>query len=296
MISRKAGAAAIAAASLLFFACATKPAPVQQEAAAAETQKVRKERVVTVRVPVLVKAASYYADGLADSYSVYSYDDSQTKLLEKKSFDAARPDPVERVVFQYDGAGLIAETAYDADGKIKIRHEYSLDAEGRVATDRVLDSKGLVQTVSVYVYDSDGNKLEWKVIDRDSVTKADTSYSYQNGRLVLIQMKNASGALSGSIQIEYDAQGRELKRSYLGADGSLQKYELNIYAADAAGRLEALETHYPSGSLSARTAYTYGPDGEMLTAVDSDSRAAVKGSWKYEYRIREDQKTEVYYE
>ncbi len=297
MISRKAVSALLAVALLLLSACATRPAPVSQtETVPAAVQKVRKERTVTVRVPILIKETAFYPDGLVDSYSVYSYDEAQMRLLEKKSFDAARPDPVERIVSQYEGGRLVSNTTYDSDGKVRVKREYGYDASDRLVSERVLDSKGLVQSISAFSYDSDGNKTEWKVLDKDSISKAVTSYSYQNGKLVLIEMKNGSGALTGSIRIEYDAQGREVKRSYLGTDGALQKYEQSVYAEGTNGLPAALETHYPSGALNVRTAYTYGPDGEILAEVDTDSKSAVKETRKYEYRIREDHKTEVYYE
>lgn len=287
---------ALAAASLLALSCAGGPSAVSgasKKSAAAPAAKVKKERTVAVKTPVLVKETAFYSDGLVDSYSVYSYDDSQTTLLEKKSYDAARPDPVERLVPQYKDGKRSAELVYDADGKAKLTREFDLDAAGRIAQERILDSKGALQSVSSYAYDAEGNRVEWKVLDASSILRAVTSYSYKAGKLALIEMRGPSGAKTGSIAVEYDAAGRELKRSYLAADGSLQKYEASIYEGN---RLVALETRRPDGSLASRLSYAYGEAGELLSATETDSKGAVKGTTKYEYRIREDQKTEVYYE
>jgi YD repeat-containing protein len=285
---------AIVAGALLAFSCAGGPSAISGASKSkAAPVKVKKERTLVVRTPVLLKETTFYPDGLVDTYSIYAYDETQSKLLEKKSFDPARSDPIERVVSAYQDGKLSAEEVYDADGKVKLRREFALDPAGRVATERLLDAKGAVQSSSTYAYDAAGNRTEWRVLDAGSVLRAVTSYSYEGGKLVLIEMRGTSGAKTGSIAVEYGASGLEIKRSYFAADGSLQKFEARVYEGS---RLVALETHRADASLSSKVAYAYGPDGELLSATETDSASAVREIRKFEYRIREDQKTEVYYE
>jgi YD repeat-containing protein len=254
---------------------------------------VKKERTILVKTPVLVRESAFYPDGLIDTYSLYSYDETQTRLLEKRSFDPARSEPVERVVSEYKDGMLSAETSYDADGKAKLRREFTLDGAGRVISERLFDAKGNPQSSSTYAYDASGKRSEWRALDAASVVRAVTSYSYKGGKLVLIEMRAASGAKTGSISIEYGVDGLEAKKSYFAADGTLQKYEASVYEG---GRLAALETRRPDGSLSAKSAYAYGENGELVCLTETDSKSALRETKKYEYRIREDQKTEIYYE
>jgi len=274
-------------AAFLAISCAGGPAP------AAAPQKQRKERTVTVQVPVLVKETSYFADGLVDEYAIYKYDASLLVLLEKDSYDGSRPDPIERVVAEVESGRAKAESTYGADGKLRLRREMTWDQGGRLLSERTLDQKGSVQSSSAYAYDAAGNRLEWKAFDGQGLLRAVTGYEYREGRLVLVDMKDGAGKRTGSIAVEYDAAGLVAKRLYKAADGKLQKYEVPTYSA---GRLMTLETRLADGSLVSRVAYTYGDLGQVLGSVVTDAAGAVKDRRSFEYTIRQDQKTEVYWE
>ena len=277
----------LALAALLVSSCASGPAPVP------EAPKVRKERTVPVDVPVLVKETSFFADGAVDEYIVYKYDAAFLILLGKDSYDVSRPDPVERMVAEVEGGRVKAESTYGADGKLRFRRELSWDQAGRLAGERSLDAKGAVQSSSTYAYDAAGNRSEWRAFDGQGILKAVTTYGYADGRLVLIDMKDGAGARTGSIAVEYDAAGLMVKRSYRAPDGSLQKYESFVYVG---ARLAALETHRADGFLVSKTAYAYGELGQVLAAVTTDASGAVKDRRAFDYSIRQDQKTEVYWE
>jgi hypothetical protein len=278
---------ALLGAALLVSACAGTAAK------APEPQKQRKERTVTVQVPVLVKETSFYADGLVDEYFVYKYDAGLMVLLGKDSFDASRPDPIERMATEVEAGKVKAEVTFGSDGKQRFRVEKTWDAAGRLSAEKTLDAKGGLQSSSAYAYDAAGNRVEWKAFDGKGILKATTRYNYENGRLVLIDMRDGSGARIGTIAVAYDASGKASKRSYLSSDGSLQKTE--EYAWKGA-LLMAVETKRADGSLLSRVAYTYGDLGQVLSSVTTDSSGAVKDKRAFEYSIRQDQKTEVYWE
>lgn len=271
-------------AAFLLSSCAGAPAA---------PEKVRKEREVVVKTPVPAKETSFYADGLVDEYSVYKYDAENRLLLEKSVYDAARAEPVERLAYEYASARLAAELAYDAEGRLRQRREYAYDGSGRLASERILDSKGLLLSSSAYAYDAAGRRLEWRALDGSGLVRALTSYSYEGERLVLVEMKDSASRLSGSIRLEYDAAGLAARKSYLAADGSLQKYESLAYED---GRLASLELRRADGSLSSRSSFAYGPSGELLGRSDFDGAGGLKGRVAVEYLVREDRKTEVYYE
>lgn len=257
------------------------------------SEKVRKERQVPVQVAVLVKETSFYADGLVDEYSVSKYDQGFKLLAEKAVFDASRAEPIERLVSEYTAGRQSAETLYDADGKVKLRREFDFDMAGRVLAERLLDPKGQLQSSSAYTYDASGNRLEWKALDGKGLVKAVTYYVYDKTRLVRIDMKDAAGRATGSIVLEYGADGLLARKSFLGPDGALQKYEAML---NKDGRVETLELRRVDGSLAAKSVFAYGPLGQVLALSEYDGAGALKGRRAYEYAIREDLKTEVYYE
>ncbi len=294
-----------AAAALASCASAPKPAPVEPEAEAvsaasesaeeapaelAAPQKVAKERILIVKVPVLVKESSFYPDGLLDEYAVYKYDESKTRLLEKATFDGSRPDPVERLVSEWKDGRLASDTAYDAEGRVRLRREYGYDQAGRLVSERASDAKGQPLSSSTYAYDGQGRRIEWRAFDGAGLLKAITTYGYAPAR---IDMKDAAGKPTGSILTELLADGRPAKRIYLAADGATQRTEAYEYVAAGPS---SLEVRRPDGGVVTRTTYAYGASGELLSSSTSDGSGAVRETRSYEYAIREDSKTEIYYE
>jgi hypothetical protein len=284
---------------LFAFSCAGQPKPAPSQATEAAAPKVpekqRKERIVVTKVPVLIKETAYYPDGLVDEYFTYKYDANLAKLLEKDTFDPARPDPIEKLISEASAEAAAADTTYDADGKIKVRHEYTLDQAKRVVNERVLDAKGSPQSSSSYAYDASGNRLEWKAFDGKGNLKAVTLYTYNSGRLVNVDMNDGNGGKTGSIALDYDGSNLLVKRSYKAPDGSVQKYEAYTYASSG-NKPDSVETHRADGALVSKIAYTYGDLGQILSAITSDALGAIKDRRAYEYSVRVDQRTEVYYE
>jgi len=290
----KAGLGATALA--LVMSCASAPTPAAKPAATpAPKTPVQKERTVTVRTPVLVKETVFYPDGLVDTYTTYKYDDSLNRLLEKTTFDPTRPDPIERVVSEYDANGILTDDlTYGSDGSLKVRHDISWTPGKLIASEKGQDAKGVGQFSSSYTYDQAGNRSTWKAFDGSGALRATTNYSYDSNRhLILIEMRNPANALTGSIKISYAPDGSTETWTYLGSDGSVQKSEVSILKG---GKVMRFEVRHQDNSLAEATDYTYGPDGERLTAVLSDAAGKVKEKRSFDYLIRSDQKLETYYE
>jgi hypothetical protein len=233
-----------------------------------------------------------YSDGLVDEFIVYKMDAANKNLIEKATFDASRPDPIERLVPEYKDGRLASESLYETDGKLRLRRELGYDAAGNLVSERVLDAGGKVQSSSAYAYDADGRKTEWRALDGAGSVKAISSYSYGKKDLIGVEMKDSGGKTTGAIKLEY-SDGALAKRSYFGADKALQKYEAYVYAG---GRLSALEYRRADASLSSKMTYEYGPSGELVKSAELDSSGALKGYSVYEYVVREDSSIETYYE
>lgn len=278
-------------AALALAGCASQAGRSAAQAPAAP-QKVAKQRTVVAKVPVLVKESSFYADGLVDEYSVYKLDEAKKLVLEKDGYDGSRAEPVERVVYEYKDGRESAETIYESDGKVRSRRELSYDERGLLSSERVLDAKGKVQSSSSYAYDAKGRKTEWRALDASGSAKATSSYRYGADGLSSIEMKDAGGAATGGIKLEY-ASGLLARRSYFGAGGALQKYEAYVYSGKL---LAAVESRRADGSLAGKTAFEYGAAGERVKASEYDDKGALRSYTNYEYLVREDGSTETYYE
>jgi len=289
---------------ILFASCATKapsppqattePTPAVAVTPKAESvpEKVAKERTVVVKVPVLVKESSFYSDGLPDAYSVLKLDADMKNLVERDNYDASRADPVQRLVFEYKDGRLAAETVYESDGRIRSRRDLSYSAAGLIVKEAMTDAKGKLQSSSAYAYDASGRKTEWRVLDGSGTVKATSTYTYGPSGLTAVTMKDLGGKVTGTIKLEYQA-GRLAKRSYFGADSALQKFESYAYSGDL---LEAVEYHRADGSLASKTANSYGPMGELAKSAEYSASGTAGSYSTYEYQVREDSKTETYYE
>jgi hypothetical protein len=247
---------------------------------------------VVTKVPVLVREASFYADGLADEYVAYKLDEAKKAVVEKARYDVSRPDPVERTVFEYKDGREAAESLYESDGKLRSRRELGYDAAGRLASERMVDASGKALSSSSYAYDSAGRKVEWRAQDGAGGVKAVTSYAYGADGLGAVVMKDSGGSVTGSIKLEY-AGGKLARRSYFSAGGALEKYESYSYSGEL---LSAVEVRRADSSLASRMAYEYGPLGQALKATSYGASGSATGYTTYEYVVREDSATETYYE
>lgn|GEM_PF-797634 len=274
-------------------AAAAEQAPVAPAPTPAAPAKVAKERSVVVKVPVLVKWTAYYPDGLLDQYVSYKLADDLGSVLEEDAYDASRPDPIQRVVYAYAGGRLSAETTFEAEGDVRSRKEISYDAAGRVASERTLDSKGAAISSSAYAYDATGRMAEWRALDGEGGVQATVAYRWKDGRLARVDMADATGASSGAVELEYGPAGALAKRYYRDAGGKLQKYEAYAYSGPA---LASVERRRADGTLSSIAVYEIGALGERVLETNYDGSGAVLGTVKYEYKVREESGTEIYYE
>lgn len=280
------------AALVLSVSCAS-PQGAKPSATKPQPEKQRKERIVVTKVPVLVKETSLYADGLVDEWFVYKYDSGFMTLASKETFDSSRADAIERLVTEVVNGRITGDNIFDAEGKVRTRHEYQYDAAGNEIAEKVLDSKGQTQSSSSYAWDSKGNRTEWKAFDAKGVLKAVTTYTYADGKPSLITMKDGTGNLTGSIALENDSKGLVAKKTYKAPDGSVQKTETYAYSN---GLPVTVEIRRADGALVLKTVNTYGELGQLLTTVTTDAAGSIKDRRTFEYTIREDSKTEVYYE
>ena len=253
----------------------------------------RKERIETVRVPVLIKETSYFADGILDRHISYSYDSTLTRLLERTVQEPSRAEPTERRVYEYAGKTLVSVSVYDPEGKLWLRTDFKADAAGRVSQEVVSDAKGIPQTSSRYEHDAAGLQTARRVYDGSGGLLAVSEYSYASARLSVVVMKDAAERPAGRIENEYDAEGRLTAHITFDPAGTVSQRERFVFAGGilAEERLESGD-----GRLVSRTVYEAGPEGAPLRSTLYDGTGRVRDLRVYEYAFRTEERTVVYYE
>lgn len=253
----------------------------------------RKERQETIHTPIVVKETSYFANGALDRTISYTYDASLKLLLERVVWEPSRSDPTEKTVYEYADGSLSMVTVLDYDGKIKSRTTYETDAKGQVLREVVTDAKGIPQTSSRYEYDPAGLRTKRSVYDGADVLLAVSKYSYASGRLSIVMMKDAAERPAGRIEHEYDTEGRLTVRTTFDPSGVISQRERFIYKE---GALVEEKTERGDGRVERRTVYEIGPDGAPVKSTLYDGSGHVRDIRTYEYVIRTEERTVVYYE
>ncbi len=253
----------------------------------------RKERIETVRVPVLLKETSYFANGVLDRTVTYTYDASRRLLLEKTVQEPSRSEPTERTVYQYTGTSPASSVVYDSEGRQKSRTDLKVDPAGRVTEEVLSDAKGTPQSASRYQYDPSGLRTSRRTYDGTDALLAVSEYSYTSGRLAVVILKDSAERPAGRVEHEYDADGRLTLRVTFDAAGAVVQRERFAYSG---GALTEERVERGDGRLERRTVYEIGPEGAPVKSTLYDGSGRVRDVRVYEYGFRTEERTVVYYE
>lgn len=253
----------------------------------------RKERLETVRVPVLFTETSYFANGVLDRIVTYSYDASLKLLVEKRIQEPSRTEPTERTVYEYAGTVPVSAVVYDYEGRQKSRADFKADPADRVVEEILSDAKGTPQSVSRYAYDASGLRTSRRVYDGAGALLAVSEYSYSSGRLAVVILKDSAERPAGRVEHEYDADGRPTLRVTFDPAGAVVQRERFVYTG---GALTEERIEGGDGRLERRTVYEIGPEGAPAKSTLYDGAGRVRDVRVYEYGFRTEVRTVVYYE
>lgn len=281
---KKALVLAIAAAALA--GCVSAPPETAKE-------PQRKERIETVRVPVLLKETSYFANGVLDRTVTYTYDSSLKFLMERKVQEPSRSEPTERSAYEYAAGAPASTSVFDYEGKLKSRTDYKVDPSGRVTQETFSDSKGSPQSSFRYEYDPSGLRTSRRVYDGAGALLAVSEYSYAAGRLSVVILKDAAERPAGRVEHEYDSAGRLVLRVTFDPAGAVGQRERYVYMG---GALTEERVERGDGRVERRTVYEAGPEGAPLKSTLYDGAGRVRDVRVYEHAFRSEERTVVYYE
>lgn len=287
----------LCASVFLAISCVSQPAPTAQAeqpqaGSAIPGGPVRKERLESYVVPVIIKETVSFADGLVDKIITYAYDEGYKKLLSAVSQKPAAKNPLERTSFEYLGEAVSSKSTFGPDGTRLSKYEYSYDSDGALVKETILDSKGLVQSVSEWTW-NDGRKSTWRVLTGAGLIQARTEYFYEVARLVMARLLDGSGSEKGKIEYIYADSNTPVQIKYSTAAGSPDG-RIDYMLKD--GLVAQENVFRADGRLERRLSFQYSPDGALLKKTLADSAGRTREITVYEYAYRTETRTVVYYE
>jgi len=246
-----------------------------------EEEKRMQNAPVSTEVTLLLKEARYYGNGKLDSYTVFSYMENSPLLIREEVYT---PGDVlyESVVYEYEDGLRTRKHTYTADGRLDHRRSF-VYRDGLLTNDALYDENGNPQTESRYEYDGSGRKRKWSVFDGSGIELGYTTYEYEDGKNVRINIYSLSDALEKYSIIEYGQGGRRLRESFFLPDGSLEKYTVYEYERD----LLSCEKYYTGKKELVRTVrYGYDEKGNATEVQYLDARGDIEETKKNTYSIR----------
>ncbi len=275
---------AIIALSLLMVSCISGPKGDAGTASVpVKTAEPSPTPAPTPPPPAMVSEQRFFSDGVLDQTVQYAWSPDLKLLLSESTFEATRNEPDARVVYEYSGELLTLESSYEKGNTLRLQKKYAYDEKGRKKEETQLDAKGKGTVSLRYAYDASGLLASWSVMDGAGLAMAENVYVYEKGRLVKIVMKDGSGKAEGEVVLSYDDVGREVKREYLGPQGTLRSSETKFYEG---GRLAREEKRGPEGFISSSVEYQYGSGVVPEKKILKDGRGNVLGYSVFSYKNR----------
>jgi len=289
----------LCASAFLLISCVSQPDPATQAEplqpatlVATPASPVRKERLESYTVPVIIKETVAFADGLIERTITYTYDEGYKKLLSTVSQKPSAKTPLERTSYEYLGDAVSTKSTFGPDGSRVSKYEYTYGSNGELIKETVFDSKGLVQSVSEWAWNN-GMKSSWRVLTGTGLIQARTEYFHEADRLVTARMLDGSGAGKGQIDYIYADGGKLIQIKYSTAAGSPDG-KIDYVLKD--GMVAQESVFRADGRLERRLSFEYGPDGALLKKTLADSAGRTREVTVYENAYRTETRTIVYYE
>lgn len=292
----------LCAVSFLVISCVSQPVPdaqvehVQTEAVpvvpAVSSGPVRKERLESYKVPVVIKETVAFADGLVEKSTTFTYDEGYTKLLSTVSKKPSAKIQLESTSLEYLGVVLASKSAFGPDGTRISKNVYLYAGNGELVKETLVDGKGLVQSISEWAWDN-GRKSNWRVLTGTGLIQAKTEYFYEADRLAIARLFDGSGNEKGTIEYVYADGGILVQVKYFTAAGAPDG-KIDYVLKD--GRVTQESVYRADGRLERRLSFEYGSDGALIKKTLADSAGRTREITTYEHAYRTDTRTVVYYE
>ncbi len=261
------------------------PAPEK----APEPPAAKEPELVTVRIPVEIKATTLFADGSIDDYTVSEWDPSLKDLQTQTRYTTSGA-VTEQIKFESKDGMILSKTSYDAEGKVVSIRTFTRDASGKVVEEALTEGSGKPISSFSYGYDADGNRTKWIIKDAKGATLASTTYAYKEGKLVKSETLDSGDRKTGNSEYSYNSDGTLKAVTVYDFKGRVNRVEATIWKD---GRISAEERRTAGGKVLQRVSYLYGEDGQIQEKLSEDLAGKSVIKTVYEYAFREEQRPAV---
>ncbi len=275
--------------SVLMFGCATVPAVDEAPDSVAAVPEDPEPELAPEPEPsfrteyLLTRERSFLGDGRLDAYRELSYEPTGTGLLEDLRFTANGRLIQARRYELHDGRP-VEERLYDQENQLSAIRRYQYDAQGNVMMEEQLDAAEEFQTRSTYGYDADGRRTSWQVFSSFAGLMGSTAYSYDNNRLTRIDSLSPAGNLEEYFIVEYDGEGRPVRRTQFDARDRRLGYVQYEYEGDTLVR----ETvRRGTGAVQRSVSYEYDQAGNIVGESHFDGAGNLRERIEREFATRE---------
>ncbi len=263
---------------LITAGCTSTPPAVEESSAEEKEVKTVEKTVETKIIDVFLVTSEILSssDGSIDGYKEYKYD-QDGKLLEKIEYDSEKKK-LNRMENNYNGI-LSVKTSWfrgenDESGAY-IEREFSGDNPVKEIS---FDIKGVIQSISNYEYDNDGNLLKWTVSSSSNVPMMITEYKYSNGFKTSASFLTPLGVSEGFIEYLWDNGKLKTEKTL----NSKNEIERSIEFEYENGNL-VKEIHYKKTRIDHTVEYELDENGSPLNKKYYYSSGNLKSIWMYEY-------------
>jgi antitoxin component YwqK of YwqJK toxin-antitoxin module len=248
----------------------------------ANAEGLKKHAIFTYRSGKLTEVVVYREDAIAHK-SIYAYDNKGNKIQELNS----GPDAIfTNRSYKYDSAGnLIEESSVGKSYSTKV--ERSFDSAGNVIKERNFDN-GSLRFISTNTYEN-GRLINVEVLNPDGAIMSTTQNRY-NSLGKLVESIVISKTISSKTTIEYDEAGWMKSKETVTTtkdNSRLSSHEPTpgrIVIRYSEKGLETESLHYSElGMLKSRQTLTYNEQRRLSESIFYKANGEIERRWIYEY-------------
>lgn len=265
----------------------TSPEPVPEEQPAEEPAEAppeeEKEPIVTEETYYLpVRSVVYFADGYVDIVVERNFGDDGEYLHKQVTLDNEGAVE-ETIIYEFSNGFPVKKFYYDGFDKITSYREYEVNESGKVIAETSFNQLEEIQTIQVFEYNDQGQKVLWQVKDALSNLMAYSEYQYTGEQVVRIDNYDASGIREDYFTYSYNDDGYISKEQSYEADG---KTASSIEYTYENGFLTEKIYYRANGSVKLKEVYTNDDAGNPLRVDYYSGGMTLKEFSEHEYLAR----------
>ncbi len=277
--------------SFFFLGCATAPEePAEQskepvtEPEPKEVSEPEKEPEKVVKtIYLLFKESSYFADGVLDEYTIFTYEEEGTNIISKNLYTDDDVLIETRKYINENGL-LVKEEVYDGSEKLQTYHTFTYDSSGNLSSEETFDNEDVLQLKSTYEYDNAGKRIKWSIYSGNDALFSYTEYTWKNGLNTRADTYTPSGELDVYFEYEYNNSGNLIKGTQYEADGDIIDFKTYSYEN---GHLTEEVIHRDNGSVKRKVQYLNDDRGNPAEIIFLNAAEKVQERLTREYIQRE---------